>query len=277
MKKILSLLTLASVFIVAMNACKKNNSAANGPEIVITKISVDDVLVEEREYSADKKLHKVYYYDETDGKLQSSKEFDYDGDGSLKSINFYNAAGTLQLLEEFTIDAQGKIISKNVVGAVGAEAGKVISHSKFTYNAAGRISEITFYEKHNSTDPLQKEVFTYYANGNLKMVEYYNQVTPSMNLGERTEYTPQGKPLPQSLIKHRGHPDVYNFLPTLTAEKINYKAFIGLGVGTETENVCSNRQVNENGFITAQTITTHQIIPVLADIVISMKYEYTEL
>ena len=116
---------------------------------------------------------------------------------------------------------------------------------------------------------------TYYTNGNLRSsaIYYHNSVIPALQW--ETAYS-AGEPLPQSLNKSKGYPINYILFDLVAGER-HFYGYGGGVVTQETNDIFTNRQYDEKGYLIQQSIKQKSILPAAPDKIIQMKYEYAEL
>lgn len=167
-----------------------------------------------------------------------------------------------------------KIIQHEYTSLSGADSGQITVRVKYTYDAAGRISKQSWVDLVTDKTYTSRDL-TYYNNGNLRSsaVYYY---TPAPELKWQTDYSPEGNPIPPGLIKTQGFPLNFLLYDLVAGEEHSYVYNNGQ-VSAETNDIFSNRQYDEKGYVLKQTVTRKNILPAGPDKISEMKYEYVQL
>ncbi len=254
-----------------ITACKKEKSPDK--ETVLAKIYQNDKLIYEFVYSSEKMI-RLNTYDELTGQFDYANSFEYDHAGTLVLEKSYGQSNKLSSQVMYTSDATGKIMYHEYMDLNGVDSGHITTRVNYSYDASGRVSQQTW------TDPVTKDTssfrrLTYYPNGNIKSLDSYLYYL-SPNLQYKVKYSPEGAPLPESLVKHRGYPVNFLLFDLVSGEEHVYNYNDEQVVG-ERKQIFSNRHYDANGYLQTQTVTERNIIPGGPDRVVQMRYEYAEL
>ena len=273
MKKTITLPVVLLVLATALfSACKKN--ASSPKETVLSKQYRNDKLATEYLYNNNKQVYQVNNY-EPDGTLGAITELEYDANGRLKTstlINPNNGDDINQYL--YTYNNKGEFQKSEYILLNGPDSGKVSTRTNYVY-ANNRISRAN--EVNVTTGDIEwYHEYTYYANGNLKTDNFYNNLTPVPELYSETEYTPEGDPLPLAYEPQNVYPVGIGLLIFVTAN-IHYTKYSGPAISQEYNESMSDRVFNNKGLITDQIITRKFKTPAFSDLVTTWNYEYIEL
>jgi hypothetical protein len=255
-----------------ITACKKEKSP--GKETVLSKIYQDNKLLYEFVYSSQKRMVRLNTYDELTGQFDYANAFEYDEAGTLVSEKSYGQSNKLSAQVMYTSDATKKILYHEYMDLSGSDSGHITVQVHYSYDASGRVSQQTW------IDPVTKDTnsfrtLTYYRNGNLKNIDsYFYYLSPSLQY--KLKYFPEGEPLPESIIRHRGYPVNFLLYDLVAGEKHSFNYNDDQVVG-ERKEIFSNRQYDDKGYLLRQTLTKKNITPAGADQVIEMRYEYLQL
>lgn len=268
--KTISLFLLIAVF---LTACKKN-STSGAKQTVLSKVIKNGKLTEEFLHSFQKRMVRINSYDELTGQFDYAYTFEYDLAGKMVLESQYSQTNKLIAQVIYTWGPGDKLDQHEYKSLSGADSGHITTRVKYSYDAAGRIS------KQSWVDLVTGDVFTsrdlsYYDNGNLRSssVYYYYNAVPTLQW--TTEYGP-GDPLPGSILKSRGYPINFALYDLVAGDKHFYLYQNG-AVSGETNQIFTNRQYDENGYLLQQTIKQKNILPAAPDKLIQMKYEYVVL
>src|SRR5688572_28195698 len=133
-------LFFAILVLCASVSCKKEGAPAP-KEHLLTSIFENDVLQQEFEYTAGKKLHKSREYYTGSGALMWEDAYEYDGKGYPKQKMRTNGNGD-QYLYKYECNSAGYIIKISIIPQQGQDSAKVTSWKSYTYNARNQVITI---------------------------------------------------------------------------------------------------------------------------------------
>lgn len=274
MKKSFSITCLLLLAINSFQSCKKDKD--NGPkETTLSKMYENGKLITEFIYSPQKKVIRENDYDEVTGKLDYAIAFEYDASGKMITEKVYDETNKLSAIVNYTRDAGGKLIKHEHKPVSGPDSGKITVRVKYSYDLAGRISKQSWVDL--ITDkPYNTRELKYYSNGNLKSSSVFYHYNAVPELKWKTEYSPAGDTLVQNLPSFKAYPTDFRLPHFFATEQRNYQYDNG-AVKKETSTIFSNRQYSSKGYITTQTATEKNILPLAPDKKKEIRYEYIEL
>lgn len=255
------------------SSCKKDKN--NGPTVTaISKIFENGKLITEFIY-AGKKVIRENNYDEVTGMLDYAIAFEYDANGNMIIEKQYNKFNKLSGIVNYNREAGGKFIKHEYKSLSGADSGKVTVRVKYSYDLSGHISMQSWVDLVTDKAYTTREL-KYYSNGNLKFssVFYHYGVMPELQW--KTEYSPAGDTMVQSLPTFKAYPTDFR-LPDFSAGEQHSYQYDNGAIKKEINTLFSNRQYNSKGYITTQTATLKNILPLAPDKKKEIRYEYIEL
>lgn len=269
MKKALLILFVAGFFI----TCRKDKSPASSKETVLAKVTFNNTLVYEFTYSPQKLLTKYNEYDEKSGKFSYASAFEYDAGGRMVIENQYNSSNKLTSQVVYTRLPGGGVSYHQYKSLSGADSGKFINRVNYSYDGAGRISQLAWMDLVTNVVEESSD-YTYYNNDNLRSSSvYYYFGAPELKW--KTDYS-EGDSIPPSLLKHGGWPINFTFFDMVTGES-HFTGYNNGTVNQESKITFSDRKYDNAGYLQSQTITRKGIKPSLPAEVIQAKYEYIQL
>jgi hypothetical protein len=274
MKTIIKITAACITVVFLFSSCKKDKNNDPG-ETTLSKMYENGKLITEFIYSPQKKMIRENNYDEVTGMLDYATAFEYNASGNMVTEKQYNEANKLSGIVNYIRDAGGKLIKHEYKSHTGSDSGKITVRVKYSYDLAGRISKQSWVDL--VTDKVYDARFiSYYGNNNLKSVKGYNYYGGPAELKYLIEYSPASDALLPGYASHTGY--IIDFrLPEFVAAEKNYYYYNGAPIIIEIKTSFSNRKYNGKGYITEQTITRKNILPVAPDEIREMRYEYTDL
>ncbi len=215
MKKIIVFLLCAGIWA----ACKKDKSPDHEGK-GLHKVFRNDVVIEEYIYSDQKRLARINYYDEITGQFYFASSFEYDGTGRLLGQTFFSSLNKPVSQYVYTWNAQS-ITQHETRSLSGPDSGQVTVRVKYSYDASGRISLQSWVDLVTNAVYTSREL-SYYNNGNLRTSAVYSHSAPPPELQWKTDYSPEGSPLPASLLIAKGYPVNFILYDLVAGEKHFY-------------------------------------------------------
>jgi hypothetical protein len=257
---------------VLLTGCRKSDSSGlHGT--AMSKMYQNDKLIYEFAYSKGR-LIKEISYNEVTGLLDYYTTFEYDNNGNMVLQNQYTKTDKLSGQVIYTYGPGEKVDHQDYKSLSGADSGSVTTRIRYSYDAAGRANVQAWH------DPMTDELYTtrelsYYDNNNLRSSEVYYYYS-GRELQWKTEYSPEGEAIPADLVKFSAYP-VNFLLYELVAGQQHFYQYDDDVVDMEINEIASNREYDNKGFLLKQTITRKQILPAGPDRIRQMKYEYVKL
>lgn len=272
MKKTIFYLSAVLVSFFLLPGCKKNSSAPQEKEYLLSKVYHNGKLEYSYEYNDKNQLSKITGYDVLSGKTDYFQEFYYDRK-NIKAIHSFDGNGKATGIQKFSSDLAGNITKSDFIDVTGADSGEVVNRITYTWDKKGHLIKETWADL-LSGKPTSYRANTWYDNGNLKSSTTYGSVNPDV-LWWSTEYSP-GNALPESLAGHTGYLINFEYY-YLVSEEVHNKIEASGGGPKENIEKMSKRKYNEQGLLTEQTISTENITPALLSAQYSKKYDYIEV
>ena len=173
-------------------------------ETVLSMVFQNGKLASEYLYNSDSRLERINQYDPATGQLLNFVAFDYNNRGYVERRTGHTIGGKATSELVFFNDSNGKPISSELRPLTGADSGKMTIRYRYEYNAEGYISKEAWHDPITDAEDSYRLYF-YYPNGTLEHYEYYCTLNPTPEKAWELHYLPAGRPLPQSLYKHKGY------------------------------------------------------------------------
>jgi hypothetical protein len=269
MKHIIFLL----IVVAAIASCKKTG-APKPKETLLSKIFQNDTLTYEFEYSADRRLSRMKKY-YADGFMREYT-YEYDSEGSLKLKWLVNSSGKKTYKYIYETNSAGKAIKISQIPLTGADSGKVVYWSSFTYNAGGNPIRINNYM--DDDVPAGYEILEY-DGGRLTERKQYGEKNGEAKMVFLSKYTGPTNRIHPGILKawvEPFEPEMYFF----SAEAIYISYYEdGDKENQHDFNLFSREAGPTGGLWSSQTISIKKSYPIPLPIMDHryMRYEYVEI